>query len=176
MFLSREQKEDLLYIQGKDPAFLGASLKEVLAGSPGAEAIWVYRRAHKLWLKGKRLRAVKLARKARDKYGIEIHPGATIGKHFIIDHGDGVVIGETCIIGDECKLYQGVTLGCRGTSCSAVKRHPTLEDGVTVGVSALVLGDIIVGKGAHIGAGAVVIHNVLPGDVVAGIPAKSVKK
>lgn len=173
--LSEEQLEELRLVQAEDPAFFAASLEEVYIGSPGLKAVWAYRKAHELWCAGAREEALLISQEARRDFGVEIHPGARIGKHFMIDHGMGVVIGETCIIGDNCKIFQGVTLGCRGASCKGGKRHPTLEDNVTVGVSALVLGNITVGAGAHVGAGAVVIKDVAAKDVVAGVPARSVR-
>jgi serine O-acetyltransferase len=133
----------------------------------------MYRRAHRLWLSGHTWTARWLSQLAARKTGIEIHPGATIGKGFFIDHGTGVVIGETCEIGDNVTLYQGVTLG--GTGKEQGKRHPTLEDGVMVSAGAKVLGSITIGKNSKIGAGAVVIKSVPENCTVVGVPGRIVR-
>ncbi|MBF0247483.1 MAG: serine acetyltransferase, partial [Alphaproteobacteria bacterium] len=146
---------------------------------PGFHAIVVYRVAHWLWTKDLRLLGRWLSQTARLLTGIEIHPGATIGRRFFIDHGNGVVIGETSHIGDDVTLYQTVTLGGISPSVDShkqidVKRHPTLEDGVIVGSGAQVLGPITVGRDARIGANAVVTRDVPPGVTAVGIPARVV--
>src|SRR5207342_448332 len=129
-----------------------------------------YRVHHALWARGHRLFARLVSQLARAVTGIEIHPGATIGRRFFIDHGMGVVIGETAEIGDDVMLYHDVTLG--GRSMAKVKRHPTLEDGVTIGAGARVLGPVVVGRGAQIGANAVVVRDVPAGAVVVGVPGQ----
>lgn len=139
---------------------------------PGLHAIWFHRIAHRLY----RWRLYTLARLvshiSRFLTGIEIHPGAQIGRRFFIDHGMGVVIGETAVIGDDCTLYQGVTLG--GTGKERGKRHPTLGNNVLVGVGAKVLGNIVIGDNSRIGAGAVVVKDVPPNCTVVGIPGRVV--
>lgn len=156
----------------RDPA--AKSLVEVLLLYPGVHALAYYRVAHSLY----KLRLFFLARVisqlGRLFTGIEIHPGATIGKRLFIDHGMGLVIGETTIIGDDCVLYHGVTLG--GKSSEATKRHPTLKNNVVVGANAQVLGDITINEHVTIGANAVVTKDVNAHDVVVGIPAKSIRK
>ena len=133
-----------------------------------------YRRAHKLYLKGHYFWARWISQRAARRTGIEIHPGATIGKGFFIDHGTGVIIGETTIIGDNVTLYQGVTLG--GTGKETGKRHPTLEDNVMVSAGAKVIGSFTVGKNSKIGAGSVVIEEVPPNCTVVGIPGRVVRQ
>ena len=133
-----------------------------------------YRRAHKLYLKGHYFWARWISQRAARRTGIEIHPGATIGKGFFIDHGTGVIIGETTIIGDNVTLYQGVTLG--GTGKETGKRHPTLEDNVMVSAGAKVIGSFTVGKNSKIGAGSVVIEEVPPNCTVVGVPGHIVKQ
>ena len=140
---------------------------------PCYKAMRMYRRAHRLWLSGHTWTARWLSQRAARKTGIEIHPGATIGKGFFIDHGTGVVIGETSEIGDNVTLYQGVTLG--GTGKEQGKRHPTLEDGVMVSAGAKVLGSITIGKNSKIGAGAVVIKSVPENCTVVGVPGRIVR-
>ncbi len=133
--------------------------------------MWGHRLAHRLWLRpGLQLPARLVSQAVRWFTGVEIHPGATIGRRLFIDHAMGVVIGETAEVGDDVMLYHGVTLG--GRSLERVKRHPTLEDGVTVGAGARILGPITVGRGAQIGANAVVVKDVPPGAVVVGVPGK----
>lgn len=140
--------------------------------SPGLQAIWVHRAAHRMWARGGRWRlpARMVAQTARAVTGVEIHPGATIGKRFFIDHGMGVVIGETAEVGDDVMLYHGVTLG--GRSMNRTKRHPTVGDGVTIGSGARVLGPVLIGAEAQIGANAVVVKDVPAQAVATGIPAK----
>ncbi|MCM2268156.1 MAG: serine O-acetyltransferase [Elusimicrobiales bacterium] len=161
--------EDIRTVFEKDPA--ARSLPEVLLCYPGLHAVWLYRPAHWLWQAGFRLAARLLTHLARFLTGVEIHPGASIGRRFFIDHGMGVVIGETAEIGDDVLMYQGVVLG--GTSLEHKKRHPTLGDGVVVGAGATILGAIKIGDRSRIGAGSVVLHEVPPDTTVFGIPAHS---
>ncbi len=163
-------KQELQHILTRDPA--ARSLAEVALCYPGFHAMLAYRVTHYLWQKEFKLLARFLSQVARFFTGIEIHPGATIGDYLFIDHGFGVVIGETAIIGNHVTLYHDVTLG--GTSLNHGKRHPTLEDEVIVGAGAQVLGPITVGKGAHIGANAVVVKDVKPGVSMVGVPAREV--
>ena len=154
----------------RDPA--AESRIEMVLTSPGLQAVWMHRAAHRMWSRGGRWRlpARLVSQAARAATGVEIHPGATIGKRLFIDHGMGVVIGETAEVGDDVLLYHGVTLG--GRSLSRVKRHPTVGDRVTIGAGARVLGPIRVGPEAQIGANAVVVKDVPPRAVATGIPAK----
>lgn len=167
-------REDIRAILERDPA--ARSFFEVLTCYPGLHALWLHRLAHLFWLT--RLGPLKwlarfIAMVSRWLTGIEIHPGATLGHGVFIDHGMGVVIGETTEIGDHCTIYQGVTLG--GTSLvKGSKRHPTLESRVVVGAGAKVLGPFTVGEGAKIGSNAVVVKAVPPGATVIGIPARIV--
>ena len=160
-------KDDINAVVERDPA--ARSAFEVLLCYPGLHAVLFHRITHKLWLRGWTVTARWLSQVARWLTGIEIHPGATIGKRLLIDHGMGVVIGETAEIGDNVTLYQGVTLG--GVSLDAGKRHPTLEDDVIVGAGAAVLGPFTVGKAARVGSNAVVLKAVEPGTTVVGVPA-----
>jgi serine O-acetyltransferase len=164
-------REDVQTVFAKDPA--ARSAVEVLTSYPGLHAIWLHRIAHWLW--GHRLRfpARFLSHIARWLTGIEIHPGATIGRRFFIDHGMGVVIGETTEIGDDVLLYKGVVLG--GVALERTKRHPTVGNGVIVGSNAVVLGPIEIGNNAKIGSGAVVVKPVPDCATVVGIPGKIVK-
>ncbi len=141
---------------------------------PGVWALGIYRVSHFFYQLKFYLLARLISQWARFITGIEIHPGAQIGKRLVIDHGMGVVIGETTIIGDDCLLYHGVTLG--GTGKLKCKRHPTLKDKVVVGAQASVLGNITLGEGAMIGANAVVLHDVLPNTTVVGVPAHPAEK
>lgn len=163
-------RDDLSSAARRDPAARGPL--ELLLLYPSLHAVWNYRLAHALWRRGLRFPARLLMSLVRNFTGIEIHPAARIGRRFFIDHGVGVVIGETVEIGDDVLLYQGVTLG--GTSLAKGKRHPTLGHHVVVGAGAKVLGPIRVGDGARIGASSVVIKDVKPQDVVVGIPARPV--
>jgi serine O-acetyltransferase len=164
-------REDIATIFDKDPA--ARNLLEVLTYA-GLWAVLHHRAAHFLWLRGLRTPARHLSQWSRFLTGVEIHPGATIGRRFFIDHGMGVVIGETAVIGDDVLMYHNVTLG--GTSLQKVKRHPTIEDGVLIGMGAKILGDVVVGRNARIGANAVVTRDV-PADATAvGIPARVVKR
>ncbi|BBZ67904.1 serine acetyltransferase [Mycolicibacterium insubricum] len=161
-------REDLRNARGHDPAARG-DLENALVYS-GLHAIWSYRLAHRLWTRpGLQGLARLLSQFTRFATGIEIHPGATIGRRFFIDHGMGVVIGETAEIGDDVMLYHGVTLG--GRSLQKGKRHPTLGDRVTVGAGAKVLGPIMIGDDSAIGANAVVTHDVPAEAIATGIPA-----
>ncbi len=159
-------REDVQTIFAKDPA--ARSLWEVLCCYPGLHAIWFHRLAHALWTHGLRFLGRLVSHVGRALTGVEIHPGARIGRRFFIDHGMGVVIGETAEIGDDVLMYQGVVLG--GTSMERVKRHPTIGDHVVIGADATILGPISVGDGARIGAGSVVIKPVPPGTTVVGVP------
>ena len=161
--------EDLEVAARRDPASRGRL--ELLTCYPGLHAIWIHRLAHRMWQRpGLKLAARILSQVNRSITGVEIHPGATIGRRFFIDHAMGVVIGETAEVGDDVMLYHGVTLG--GRSMQRVKRHPTVEDGVTIGAGARVLGPVVIGKGAQIGANAVVVKDVPAGAVVVGVPGQ----
>jgi len=159
-------KEDISSVFARDPA--AKSMLDVIFVYPGFHAIVLHRLSHSLWVKGIKFPARLVAHLSRWITGIEIHPGAVIGRRFFIDHGMGVVIGETTIIGDDCTLYHGVTLG--GTSSNEGKRHPTLHDGVVVGAGAKILGPIEVGENARIGSNSVVLKPVSAGATVVGIP------
>ena len=162
-------EEDLRAAADRDPAV--RSHLELALCYPGLHAIWIHRLAHRMWANpALRLPARLLSQLNRSITGIEIHPGAVIGRRFFIDHGMGVVIGETAEVGDDVMLYHGVTLG--GRSLQRVKRHPTLCDGVTVGAGARILGPITVGAGAQIGANSVVVRDVPAGAVVVGVPGQ----
>ncbi|GAA4693317.1 serine O-acetyltransferase [Promicromonospora umidemergens] len=161
--------EDLDAARAHDPA--ARSRLEVALAYPGVHALWAYRAAHRLWrMPPMRLPARLLSQLARAATGIEIHPGARLGHRLFIDHGMGVVIGETTVVGDDVMLYHGVTLG--GRSLNRGKRHPTLGDRVTVGAGAKVLGPVWVGDDVQIGANAVVVKDVPAGAVAVGIPAR----
>ncbi len=155
----------------RDPA--ARNTWEVITCYPGFHAMMTHRLAHWLWAAGLNWLARFVSHLGRWLTGIEIHPGATIGRRFFIDHGMGVVIGETAEIGDDCTLYHGVTLG--GTSWNKGKRHPTLGNGVVIGAGAKVLGPIVVGDHAKIGSNAVVVKAVPPGATAVGIPARVVE-
>lgn len=161
-------REDIRNVLSHDPAARNAW--DVLTNYPGLQAIWWQRLTHRLWRWNLRWLARWLSGLIRWLTGVEIHPGAKIGRRVLIDHGMGVVIGETAEIGDDCTLYQGVTLG--GTSLHQGKRHPTLGKGVVVGAGAKVLGSFLVGDGARIGSNAVVVREVPAGATVVGIPGK----
>lgn len=164
-------KEDIKAVFERDPA--ARSTLEVVTTYPGLHAIILYRWAHGLWAMELKWLARLVSHIARWLTGIEIHPGAEIGRRFFIDHGMGVVIGETAIIGDDCTLYHGVTLG--GTSWKPGKRHPTLGDNVVVGAGAKVLGPIDIGDGARIGSNAVVVKKVPADATVVGVPGRLVE-
>lgn len=160
-------KEQIKLIKEKDPAL--KSIWEVFLYPSFIVQIY-YKLAHFFYIHRHYFLARYISEKGKRKTGIEIHPGAIIGRNLFIDHGSGVVIGETSIIGDNVTLHHGVTLG--GISDSKEKRHPTLEDNVLVGAHAQILGNIVIGKNAKVGAGAVVLKNVSPNTTVVGIPAK----
>jgi len=162
-------REDLRVLRARDPAARGAAI-EVLATSPGLHAQWAHRLAHRLWRRGVPLLPRLIAHTARATTGVEIHPGATLGRRLFIDHGMGLVIGETAHVGDDVVLFHGVTLG--GTGKTRGARHPVLEDQVQVGAGAAILGAITVGRGARVGANAVVTRAVPPGVTVVGVPAR----
>lgn len=164
----REQER---VIKERDPAIKNS--KEVLL-YPSFWAIYHYRRAHALFLRGAYYKARKISQRAARKTGIEIHPGAEIGEGFFIDHGHGVVIGETTIIGKNVTLYQGVTLG--GTGKEQGKRHPTLGDNVMIGAGAKVLGSCTIGSGSKVGAGSVVLEDVPENSTVVGVPGRIVRQ
>jgi serine O-acetyltransferase len=163
-------REDIQTVFTKDPA--ARSTLEVIFFYPGLHALWFHRFAHFLWHHGLRFPARLLSHISRFLTGIEIHPGARIGKRFFIDHGAGVVIGETTEIGDDVLLYQGVVLG--GTSLKKGKRHPTIGNSVVMGTGAVALGAIAIGDRARIGAGSVVVKSVPAGSTVVGIPGRTV--
>jgi serine O-acetyltransferase len=168
-----EVRRDLTAARQRDPAAIGVSAPEVLAAWPGVHALLTHRIAHALHSAGVPLAPRALAYASRSLTGIEIHPAADIGDGLFVDHGMGVVIGETAEIGDDVTLYQGVTLG--GTGFAAGKRHPTVEDNVTIGSGAKLLGPITIGHGAKIGANAVVIHDVPANTTVVGNPGHPVR-
>jgi serine O-acetyltransferase len=160
-------REDIRAARHRDPA--ARSTAEVVLTYPGLHAVWSYRLAHRLWLRRRRLIARILSQLTRALTGIEIHPGATIGRRFFIDHGSGVVVGETAEVGDDVTIYHGVTLG--GTTWRHVKRHPTVGDRVIIGAGATLLGPITIGADSVVGAGAVVIRDAPPRSLVVGMPA-----
>jgi serine O-acetyltransferase len=163
-------KEDIQAVVERDPA--ARSKLEVLLCYPSVHAIMLHRLAHALWRRGWLVTGRFVSQFARWTTGIEIHPAAQIGRRLLIDHGMGVVIGETAVVGDDVTLYQGVTLG--GVSLDPGKRHPTVEDGVVIGAGAAVLGPFTVGRGARIGSNAVVLREVPPGATMVGIPARPI--
>ena len=160
-------REDIATARRRDPA--SRSRLEVLLSYSGLHAVWGYRLAHGLWMRGLRLPARLVSQYVRFLTGVEIHPGARIGRRFFIDHGMGVVIGETAEIGDDVMLYHGVTLG--GRSTAREKRHPTLGNDVTVGAGAVLLGDVVIGAHSVVGAQAVVVDDAPAYSVITGIPA-----
>ena len=164
-------KEDVWVAFERDPA--ARNLFEVLVSYPGVHALLFHRFAHRLWHRGWRNLARFVSHLSRFFTGIEIHPGATVGHRFFIDHGMGVVIGETAEIGDDVTLYQGVTLG--GISLRREKRHPTVEDCVIIGAGATVLGPVVVGRNSKIGSGSVVVKDVPENSTVVGVPGKVVE-
>ena len=159
-------KEDITCVFGRDPA--AQSVLEVVTAYPGFHAVLIHRVSHAFWNAGFKWLARFIAHVGRWLTGIEIHPGAQIGRRFFIDHGMGVVIGETAVIGDDCTIYHGVTLG--GTTWNKGKRHPTLGDGVVVGAGAKILGPIEIGAGARVGSNSVILKPVPEGATVVGIP------
>ena len=164
--------DDIQSVLDRDPA--ARNVLEVLLCYPGLHAIWAHRISHRLWKSRFKLLARWISQTMRGITGIEIHPGATIGQNFFIDHGMGVVIGETAEVGDNVTLYHGVTLG--GTSLNKVKRHPTIEDHVVIGAGAKVLGAITIGANSRIGANAVVVKSTPPDSVVVGVPGQVVMR
>lgn len=165
-------RKDAAAVMERDPAC--RSKAEVILCYPGFHAVCLHRAAHFLWRRRFPLAARWLSHCGRFLTGVEIHPGARIGEGLFIDHGMGVVVGETARIGKNCTLYQGVTLG--GVSLRKEKRHPTLEDGVVVGAGAQVLGPRVIGAGSRVGASSVVISDVPPGCTVVGVPARVVHR
>lgn len=160
-------REDIRNVFAHDPA--AASQTMVLLCYPGLQAVWAHRVQHWLWRKNLRVPARFLSQVTRFWTGVEIHPGARLGRRVFIDHGMGVVIGETAIVGNDVTLYQGVTLG--GTGKDVGKRHPTLLNGVFVGNNANILGNITIGENSRVGAGSVVVRDVPPDSTVVGVPA-----
>jgi serine O-acetyltransferase len=163
-------KEDIQSIFDRDPA--ARSTLEVVLCYPGLHAVWIYRVANWFWKRELFFLGRFISHFGRFLTGIEIHPGATIGRKFFIDHGMGVVIGETAEIGDNVTMYHGVTLG--GVSLEKVKRHPTIDDNVVIGSGAKVLGPFTVGKGSRIGSNSVVVREVPPNSTVVGVPGRVV--
>lgn len=168
----RSLKEDIKTVFAKDPA--ARSKLEVIFCYPGLHALWAHRLAHWLWKNKFYFLARLISHVSRFLTGIEIHPGAKIGKRVFIDHGMGVVIGETAEIGDDVLMYQGVVLG--GVSLERKKRHPTIGNNVVIGAGAILLGPIRIGDGAKIGAGSVVVKDVPPASTVVGVPGRIVEK
>ncbi|WP_454114735.1 serine O-acetyltransferase EpsC [Microbacterium lacticum] len=162
-------REDLAAAKLRDPA--ARSAWEIAVLYSGLHAIWSYRLAHALWTRGWRFPARALSQLTRWLTGVEIHPGAVLGRRFFIDHGMGVVIGETAEVGDDVMLYHGVTLG--GRTRNAGKRHPTLGDGVAVGAGAKILGPVVIGAGSAVGANAVVTKDAPEDSILVGVPAKA---
>lgn len=160
-------REDIRCVMERDPA--ASSRAMVVLCYPGLHAVWSHRVQHSLWCAGWKVGARLLSQITRFLTGVEIHPGASLGRRLFIDHGLGVVIGETAIVGDDVTLYQGVTLG--GTGKETGKRHPTLRDGVFVGNNANILGNIVIGENSRVGAGSVVVRDVPPDSTVVGVPA-----
>lgn len=163
-------KEDIRGVFHRDPA--ARNTFEVMTNYPGLHAIWLHRISHKLWRSNWKWLARSLSTFSRWLTGVEIHPGARMGRRVFIDHGMGVVIGETAVIGNDVTLYHGVTLG--GTSWKAGKRHPTLHDNVVIGAGAKILGPIVIGEGAKVGSNSVVVKDTPPGATVVGIPGRIV--
>jgi len=164
--------EDIDSVFGRDPA--AKNRMEVLLLYPHTKALIAYKIAHKLYLKKRYFLARLISNIARHRTGIEIHPGATIGKGLFIDHGMGVVIGETAVVGNNVTMFHGATLG--GTGNEKGKRHPTVGDNVVIGASAKILGNIYIASGTRVGANAVVLKDTRPNSTVVGIPAREVNK
>jgi serine O-acetyltransferase len=167
----RRIKEDIQSVYDRDPA--ARNTFEVLTCYPGMQAIWVYRFTHKLWLWNFKWLARFISMATRGFTGVEIHPAAEIGRRFFIDHATGIVIGETAVIGNDCTLYHGVTLG--GTSLNEGKRHPTLANNVIIGAGAKVLGPIELGDGVKVGSNSVVVRSVEAGATITGVPGHVVR-
>jgi serine O-acetyltransferase len=170
MIFFRGIREDIAGALDRDPA--ARSRLEIVLCYPGLHAIWAYRITHALWHWRLFLLARLVSQFTRFLTGVEIHPAAQIGRRLFIDHGMGVVIGETTVIGDDVTLYQGVTLG--GTGKEKGKRHPTIADNVVIGAGALVLGNIVIGENCRIGAGSVVLRNVASNSTVVGVPGRAI--
>jgi len=160
-------REDIASVMERDPA--ARTTLEVFLCYPGLWAVWIHRISHVLWQRHLRLPARVLSQIARFFTGVDIHPGALLGRHLFIDHATGVVIGETAVVGSDVTVYQGVTLG--GTGKGHGKRHPTICDGVFIGNNANILGNITVGENSRVGAGSVVLADVPPNSTVVGVPA-----
>jgi len=171
--LARGVRSDIEAARERDPSALGVGSVEILAGWPGVQAVLAHRVAHALHGRGVPVLPRAIAYAARVLTGVEIHPGAHVGERLFIDHGAGVVIGETASVGDGVTLYQGVTLG--GTGFETGKRHPTVQDNVTIGSGAKLLGPIEIGHGAKIGANSVVVRDVPPNSTVVGVPGHPVR-
>ena len=167
----KQFRDDLAVVFQRDPA--ARNFIEILLTYPGVHAVLFHRLAHRLWLLKLKLISRMVSHLGRFLTGIEIHPGAKIGQRFFIDHGMGVVIGETSIIGNDCTLYHGVTLG--GTTWNKGKRHPTLGDNVVIGAGAKVLGPIMIGKNSKVGSNAVVVSDIPEDSTAVGIPAKIIE-
>ena len=168
----RQLKEDIACVKDRDPA--ARSAIEILLLYPGLKAIRLHRLANKFYKKKMYFMARWISQRASKKTGIEIHPAVQIGKRFFIDHGTGVVIGETCVIGDDVTVYQGVTLG--GTGKDTGKRHPTIGNNVMIGAGAKVLGPLNIGDNSKIASGAVVLNDIPPDSTAVGVPARVVKR
>src|SRR5215469_8961996 len=171
MTLLDRMREDIQAVFDRDPA--ARTTLEVVLTYPGLHAIWLHHIAHFLWRHDLKLIGRIVSALSRFLTGIEIHPGATIGRRLFIDHGSGVVIGETAEVGDDVLIYQGVTLG--GTSLHKEKRHPTIEDQVMISAGAAVIGPVHIGRGSRIGAGAVVVSSAPPHSTIVGIPGKVIE-
>ena len=165
-------RADIQAVQERDPA--ARNVFEIITSYPGLHAVWGHRLAHSLWQHGARTPARWISQVMRFFTGIEIHPGAVIGQRFFIDHGMGVVIGETAVVGDGVTLYHGVTLG--GVSLKKGKRHPTIGNNVVIGAGAKILGDILIGDNSRVGANAVVVKAVPANSVVVGVPGEVVAR
>ncbi|WP_276250771.1 serine O-acetyltransferase [Haloarcula rara] len=165
-------RDDVRTALAKDPA--ASSATAVALTYPGLHAIWLYRLAHALWASDHDFAARLVSHLSRLLTGVEIHPGAEVGNRLFIDHGMATVIGETAVVGDDVLLYHGVTLG--GKSMRREKRHPTLEDGVTIGANATLIGPVTIGENATVGAGAVVVDDVSPETTVVGNPARPIDR
>lgn len=172
MNIFQRMAEDVRMVQEQDPAAESAFV--IWLTYPGLHAVWRHQREHRLWVKGHRGLARWLAQHTRNRTGVEIHPGAQIGRRLFIDHAMGVIIGETAIVGDDCTIYQGVTLG--GTGNETGKRHPTIGNHVMIGTGASVLGNITIGDNCKIGGGAVVVKDTPANCTLVGIPAKIIIK
>src|SRR5262249_55835423 len=167
----KRMREDIQTVFHNDPA--ARTTLEVILAYPGVNAIWLHRCAHWLWNHHLKLVARMVSEVSRFTTGIEVHPGATIGRRLFIDHGMGVVMGETTEIGDDVLIYQGVTLG--GTSLKKEKRHPTIDDHVMISAGASVIGPVRIGRGSRIGAGAVVVSSAPPSSTIVGSPGKVIE-